>query len=200
VPLYFTVQPGRAYLSKGARVIYPNWGNLPPGQRVDFWNYDPTDKGWHVYGRGEVTPDGKQVVPDPGVRVWQFTGAMVVSSPPPPGEGPGEASGGDPVDLGTGLFTYHHTDLVLPDTIPIRIERTYRPKDSNSYSFGRGTTSLYDLRLWSTNSSKEADLVLPDGATVHFVRTSPGEGETDAVFEAAKSPNVFSKAKIRAGI
>jgi RHS repeat-associated protein len=198
VPLYFTVQPGRAYLSKGARVIYPNWGSLPAGQRVDFWNYDPADQGWHVYGRGEVTPDGKQVVPDPGVRVWQFTGAMVVSSPPPPGEGPGAdgSEGGDPVDLGTGLFTYHHTDLVVPDTIPIEVQRTYRPKDGNSYSFGRGATSLYDLRLWSTNSEKEADLILPDGGRVHFVRTSPGSGESDAVFQADRSPGPFSKAKI----
>lgn len=198
VPLYFTVQPGRAYLSKGARVIYPNWGNLPAGQRVDFWNYDPADQGWHVYGRGEVTPDGKQVVPDPGVRVWQFTGAMVVSSPPPPGEAPGAdgADGGDPVDLYTGLFTYHRADVVLPDTILIKVERTYRPKDSNSYSFGRGTTSNYDLRLWSTNSEKEADLILPDGGRVHFIRTSPGSGETSAVFEADRSPGPFSKAKI----
>src|SRR6185437_7056204 len=43
IPTYFTVQPGGAYLSKGAQIIYPNWGHLPPGQRVDFWNYDPTD-------------------------------------------------------------------------------------------------------------------------------------------------------------
>ena len=196
VPVYFTVQPGRAYLSKGARVIYPNWGHLPVGQRVDFWNYDPADKGWHVYGRGEVSADGKQVIPDPGVRVWQFTGAMVVSSPPPPEEGPGEAKGGDPVDLYTGLFSYHRSDLVLSDRIPIRIDRTYRTKDSNSYSFGRGMTSPYDIRLWSTNSEKEADLILPDGSRVHFVRTSPGSGEADAVFRAGKLPSVYSRAKI----
>ena len=59
-------------------------------------------------------------------------------------------------------MVYHRTDLVIPDTIPIVIERTYRQGDSNSYSFGVGTTNLYDLRLWSENNYHEADLVLPE--------------------------------------
>lgn len=107
VPVYFTAQPGGAYLSKGARVIYPNYLDLAPGKRVDFWNYDPDDRGWYVYGKGTVTEDAKQVVPDPGVRIWEFSGAMAVGAPPPPGSGPhpgGGAWGGDPVDLATGLF------------------------------------------------------------------------------------------------
>jgi RHS repeat-associated protein len=194
VPLYFTVQPGRAYLSKGAQIIYPNWGHLPPGQRVDFWNYDPDGRGWYVYGHGTVTPNDKQVMPDANVHVWEFTGAMISSSPPPPGTGatPGAgSSGGDPVDLYTGLFNYHKTDLVLPDTIPIKIERTYRQEDSNSYSFGVGTTSIYDMRLWSSNNYHEADLVLPDGGRVHYVRTSSGEGFREAVYESTDTPGRY---------
>lgn len=78
VPIYFTVQPGGAYVEpQGARVIYPNYMDLAPGTRVDFWNYDPARKGWHVYGQGTVTADGKQVVPDPGVRVYELSGAMI---------------------------------------------------------------------------------------------------------------------------
>ncbi len=198
VPVYFTVQPGGASLSKGARFIYPNWGELAPGERVDFWNYDPDDRGWYVYGRGTVTPDGEQVVPDPGVRVWEFTGAMAVSGPTPPGTGPlmHGASGGDPVDLYTGLFTYHRTDLVLPDVIPISIERTYRPNDSNSYSFGEGTTSLYDLRLWPIVNYKEADLILPDGGRVHYVRTSPGTSWAEAVYEPIGASGSFDGSTI----
>lgn len=84
VPVYFTVQPGNAYLSKGAEIVYPNWGHAAPGQRIPFWNYDATKRGWYVYGYGTVTPDGKQVVPDPGVRIWEFSGAMITSSPPSP--------------------------------------------------------------------------------------------------------------------
>src|SRR6185436_13229062 len=115
---YFTAQPGRAYLSKGARIVYPNYHHLPPHQRVAFWNYDADDRGWYVYGYGEVTADARQVVPDPGVRIWEFTGAMATTSAPAPGSGPnagGGAGGGDPVDLGTGLFVYRKTDLTLPD-------------------------------------------------------------------------------------
>jgi YD repeat-containing protein len=194
VPLYFTVQPGRAYLSKGAQIIYPNYNHLPAGQRVDFWNYDPSGRGWYVYGQGTVTANRKQVVPDPGVRVWEFTGAMVTHEPklPKNGTGPGAgSSGGDPVDLGTGLFNYRRTDLVIPDTIPIVIERTYRQGDSNSYSFGIGTTSLYDLRLWSENNYHEADLVMPDGGKVLYKRTSPGEGFEEAEYKATETPSIF---------
>jgi len=208
VPLYFTVQPGRAYLSKGAQIVYPNWGDLPPGQRVDFWNYDPDDQGWYVYGRGTVTPNGKQVVPDPGVRVWEFTGAMISSSPVPPpnfpppdpndpdgdgnggGDG-GDGGGGDPVDLYSGLFTYSKTDLTLPDTMPISIERSYRPSDSNSYAFGIGTNSPFDMRLFSENNYKEADLILPDGGKIHYVRISEGTSYTDALYRSTNSGKFF---------
>jgi len=199
VPLYFTVQPGRAYLSKGAQIVYPNWAHLPPGHRVQFWNYDANDKGWYVYGNGTVTKDGKQVVPDAGVRVWEFTGAMI-SGGTLPSAGPiagGSESGGDPVDLYSGLFTYHRTDLTLSDSVPISIERTYRPQDSNSYAFGTGTESLYETRLWSNNNYQEADLILPDGGRVHYVRTSEGTGYTNAVYRSTSNPGTFYGSEIR---
>ena len=41
--------------------------------RGAFWNYDAKDKGWYVYGTGAVTEDRKQVVPDPGVVVYELT-------------------------------------------------------------------------------------------------------------------------------
>jgi RHS repeat-associated protein len=192
VPVYFTVQPGGASLSKGARFVYPNWAELSPGERVDFWNYDPEDRGWYVYGRGTVTPNGKQVVPDPGVRVWSFTGAMAVSGPTPPPKKPKDEKSGDPVGLYTGLFTYDHTDMVLPDTIPIVIQRTYRMDDANSYSFGEGMTNIYDLRLWPIVNYKEADLILPDGGRVHYVRTSPGTSWSDAVYESTGEAGSFA--------
>jgi RHS repeat-associated protein len=194
VPLYFTVQPGRAYVSKGAQLIYPNYAHLPAGQRVDFWNYDADKRGWYIYGKGTVTPDAKQVIPDKDVRVWEFTGAMISSDPTPPASGPtvgGGSSAGDPVDLQTGLFTYHKTDLVLPDTIPVVVDHTYRQSDANSYSFGLGAASSYDMRLWSTDNWHVADLIMPDGGRVHYVRTSPGTGFTDAVYQASTTPGRF---------
>jgi RHS repeat-associated protein len=199
VPLYFTVQPGGAYLSKGAQIIYPNYTQLPARQRVDFWNYDAEGRGWYVYGRGTVSDDAKQVIPDADVRVWEFTGAMITSSPTPPGVGPvpgGGSSDGDPVDLQTGLFVYRKTDLFLPDSaLPIALQRTYRPNDTNSYAFGVGTTLKYDMRLWSVTNYTAADLVLPDGARVHYVRTSPGSSWEGAVYEAQNAPGEFYGSK-----
>lgn len=196
VPLYFTIQPGRAYLSKGAQIIYPNWAGLPAGQRVAFWNYDAHDRGWYIYGHGSVSPDARQIVPDPGVRVWEFSGAMITGTPIPPSSGPtpggGEpGKGGDPVDLGTGLFTYHKTDMVIPDVLPIVIDRTYRQGDSNYYSFGRGQKCMYDIALWSTNNYHEADLVLPDGGRVHYERISSGTTYTDAVYRSTSNAGTF---------
>jgi RHS repeat-associated protein len=198
VPTYFTVQPGGAYLSKGARIIYPNYQNLPSGQRATFWSYDPDQRGWHVYGRGTVTADGEQVVPDPGVRVWEFTGAMIGGGSGGPTSGPtgGGPTGGDPVDLASGLFLYEKTDLTLPDVVPIDLRRTYRPGDPTSYAFGIGTNHPYDLRLWSVNNYRDATLILPDGSKVFYQRTSPGHGYLDAVYEAQRTPGPFYKSKI----
>ena len=198
VPVYFTVQPGRAYLSKAAQIIYPNYEHLRPGQRVPFWDYDADSRGWYVYGHGTVTPNGKQIVPDPGVGIWEFSGAMISNNPTPPSSKPtSTAAGGDPVDLYSGLFDYHTTDLVLPDTIPIVIQRSYRQADSNSYSFGIGITDSYDLRLWSENNYHEADLILPDGGRVHYVRVSSGEGYVEAEYKSTSKPGPFYASTIK---
>jgi len=72
------------------------------------------------------------------------------------------------VDLGTGLFVYEKTDLVLPDTIPAAVRRTYRPGDTNSYAFGVGTAGLYDTRIWAERLTDALQLVMPDGGRVRF--------------------------------
>jgi hypothetical protein len=84
VPVYFTIQPGGAHLEDvggtgaiGARLIYPNFSGGAPGARMEFWNYDSRDRGWYVYGQGTVSPDGRQTIPDPGVAIYEFTGAMI---------------------------------------------------------------------------------------------------------------------------
>lgn len=143
-------------------------------------------RGWYIYGERTVSANGKQIIPDPGVRVWQFTGAMISGSLEPPSSKPVPcgSSGADPVDLGTGLWVYQKTDLSLPGALPVTLTRVYRPADSNSYSVGVGTASNYDMRLWSQDNYQTAELILPDGADIHYVRTSPGTGWTDAVYQA----------------
>jgi RHS repeat-associated protein len=202
VPIYFTVQPGGAYIfPEGARIIYPNYTHEAPGTRVNFWSYDPEAKGWHIYGKGTVTADANQVVPDPGVRVYAFTGAMInvsglVAAAIGAIKDAFAAISGDPVDLGTGLFINSHTDLALADTLPIAITRTYRQSDTRSRPFGIGTNFDYGMFLQSANQYQEADLVLPDSAKIHYVRISSGTGFTTAVFEAQNSPTAFYKSKI----
>ncbi len=202
VPVYFTVQPGGSYVfPQGARIIYPNYTHERPGTRVAFWHYAPEGKGWHVYGHGSVTRDGKQIVPDPGVRVYEFTGAMInvpglVAAALGAFRDAWHFIDGDPVDLGTGLFINSKTDLAIGDVLPISITRTYRQADNAVRPFGIGTNFTYGIFLQSANQYQEADLVFPDSSKVHYVRTSPGIGYADAVFQATATPTAFYKSTI----
>lgn len=203
VPLYFTIQPGGAYLQvtgngpKGARVFYPNRSDFPAGTRFQFWNYDADQKGWYVYGLGSVTPDRTEVVPDPGVVIYEFTGAMYDPHPPgpPPPSGPPSVPGppvGDPVDASTGLFVLRHADFNLPDVIPLTVQRTYRQGDIVSRDFGLGTTLNYNMYLTGDRYPwTYAELILPDGGRVHYDRISTGTSWTDAVYLHTGSPGPF---------
>jgi hypothetical protein len=201
-PVYFTAQPGGAYIHtagygpKGASLVYPGGPRLYPGDEVNFWHYDPEQKGWHVYGLGQVTLDGRQVRPNPGVSLYAFTGAMIGApwTPGPPGSyGPPDS---DPVDLSTGQFVMEKTDLVVQDVIPLVLTRTYYSGDSGARPFGIGSTFPYAMFLWSANQYTEVDLILPTGKRIHYVRTSGGRGFQDAVFEHTASPTAFFKSVI----
>jgi RHS repeat-associated protein len=202
VPVFFTVQPGAArVIPPRAQVVYPNYGGYSPGSRLNFWSYDPEGKGWYVYGQGTVTANGRQVMPDPGVVIYEFTGFMIGPPTLGPGSGPAYGSGaegadGDPVNLSTGLFVYDQTDLILADTMPISVSRTYRQLDTASRSFGIGTSNLYDMFLvGDVNPFTYQELIMPDGARVRFTRISPGWDNTDAVYESL-APNDFHKARL----
>jgi YD repeat-containing protein len=212
VPVYFTVQPGSAYVAtyglgqRGAQLVYPNFGGGIAGQLIRFMHYEPEVRGWHVYGVGKVNAQETQVVPDPGTRVYKFTGAMILGggSPPPGYSTPGKPGPkplpADPVDPSTGVFVMHKTDLYLPDVVPLALTRTYNSGDNLARPFGTGMTHPYQMFLWSADEYDEADLILPEGGRIHFVRTSPGTGWTDAVFEhkatgsTSATPTAFYKA------
>jgi hypothetical protein len=204
VPIYFTIQPGGAYVHTsgsgphGARVIYPNYYGVPSGVIANFWHYDPDENDWYVYGAGVVK--GSQVVPNPGVAIYKFTGAMFNNGNTPPQDAPpvgGGHSGGDPVDLATGLFVLEKTDLFLPDVLPLSLHRMYRPADPATRPFGIGATHDYAMFLWSAQQFQEVDLVLPDGGRVHYVRISPGTDYVTAEFEHTSSPTRFYKSRIK---
>lgn len=190
VPVYFTVQPGGAYVRtggtgpKGAQLVYPNYRHDPAGQRLQFYHYDPDVKDWYVYGMGTVAPDGGQVKPDPATRLYAFTGAMINDGTPTPGNGkpPGAPTRADPVDPATGIFVMSKTDLYLPDVIPLALTRTYNSGDGYARPAGRSMTHQYAMFLHSELQYQQVDLILPEGGKVHYVRTSTGTSFADAVF------------------
>ncbi|MFJ6053282.1 RHS repeat-associated core domain-containing protein [Streptomyces sp. NPDC092307] len=203
VPVYFTVQPGGTYVfPKGAQVIYPNYTHEAPGTRVDFMDYDPKAKGWQVYGKGTVSPDGRQVVPDEDTRVWAFHGAMFNIGDWAPWltswlKDAVNWLSGDPVELSTGMVTDSRTDLAVSDPLGnAEATRTYWQGDTAKRSFGIGRDLAYNAFLHSEQQYQEVDLYLPGGAKVHFTRTSPGTSWSDAVFEPLDTPGGFKGAKI----
>lgn len=206
VPVYFTIQPGSGHLqgidpasARGAWLVYPNYHGASAGSQLHFWTYDPVSKGWYVYGNGTVSADGRQILPDPGVALYEFTGAMVSSPSNAPPEGPpdGGCRDGDPVDCYTGLFLHERTDLTVKDVVSISVKRTYRPRDSLSRSFGIGTNLGYDLfMIGDVFPYTYQDLILPDGGRVHFARTSAGTSFSDAVYTAASTPTGYFGARL----
>jgi RHS repeat-associated protein len=102
----------------------------------------------------------------------------------------------DPVDLGTGLFVYEKTDLSLPGPLPLELTRVYRQGDNVSRPFGIGMNYSFNVFLTSAHQYSEADLNLGDGGQIHYVRTSPGTGWSDAVFEAQTTPSPYYKSKM----
>ena len=97
-------------------------------------------------------------------------------SPANSGGNPGGPGRRDPIDPSTGVFLMHKTDLYLPDVIPLALTRTYNSGDNLARPLGRGMIHPYAMFLWSANQYQEADLILPEGGKVHFVRTSAGTG------------------------
>ena len=204
-PAYFTVQPGGSYIfPQGAQIIYPNSTHAPAGSRVQFYNYDPAGRGWYVYGAGSVTADGKQVAPDPGVKVWTFTGAMINIAGlnlPAIAQALGAAlaalAAADPVDPSTGLFQFSQTDLAENDTMPLTLTRSYRQADNNAYAFGQGFNWTYGMYQYSKQQYQQSELVFPNGSHIHFIRTSPGTGYSDAVFKATNGWGSFANAVMK---
>jgi len=203
VPVYFTIQPGGSQIiPPRAQLIYPNFIGSKPDARIDFWNYDPTGKGWYVYGQGTVTADGRQIIPDPGVVLYEFSGAMVGSPSFAPLDALIDAlmGDGDPVNLGSGLLVVQKLDLILPDVIPINFTRTYRQNDTRSRAFGIGASHPYDIFLvGNTFPYTFQDLVLASGERIHYDRVSSGTGAGDAVYENLTEPGPFYKSRISPG-
>ncbi|GIF00007.1 hypothetical protein Ari01nite_74710 [Paractinoplanes rishiriensis] len=200
VPVYFSVQPGGGVLfPEGARIIYPNYTKEAPGTRTQFWNYDPDVKGWHLYGLGTVSKNGKQIIPDPEVKFYRLTGAMTAVPGMNPALRAPIANGSrvaDPVDPSTGLLIEQTVDLAVDDVMPIEIKRTYQQGDVDTRAFGVGVNFDYGMFPWSPGQIgsfdfQQFDLIQPDGSKVHYTRTSPGNDYAGAIFKADPTPTRY---------
>jgi len=199
--VYFTLQPGGAYLdassNKAIRVIYPNYLGLRAGTRANFWNYDP-QMGWQVYGQGTVSADGKQVVPDADVgfrKIISFgMGLSKTGNAPATAKPVGQNCGAaDPVDCPTGLFIHTNTDLAINDTIPIAVTRTYRQNDTTSRAFGIGSNLSYSMFLDNETGStfpSQVNLILSDGGRVTYVLQS-GTSLGTGVWTHTATPSIY---------
>src|SRR5438034_3428149 len=189
------LRPDGTPSSVGVRMIVPNVDGLPAGARVTLWSYSAWQGGWYTYGRGTVSADGRQVVPDAGGDLKRVSGYIL---------GPVEnflaailrgVRGGNPVDLGTGLFTLEKTDLVVPDVIPIVISRAHPPGHPTPDQLG---SSNVDYQIYLTGDATNytfAELVLADGARVHYDRIS-GSTKFDSIMEHTTTPTRFYKSRL----
>jgi RHS repeat-associated protein len=210
-PGFFTLQPGDATVSgPGLRVIYPNASGQPPGTAIPFFTDTPTwpGTGWWQYGTGHVSADGTQIVPRPGTS-WHniFLGGFGVAPHPQFGPKPKACGGGgggggdgntgpppnscgssagDPVDLGTGLFTYLSTDLSLQDVQGFTLTRTFRQLDDTVRDFGIGMSSSLNFYVVA-GSNSDFNLYLPDGGSVSYTPTS-----TTGLYQSLGSPTAFA--------
>jgi RHS repeat-associated protein len=185
--IVFTAQPGGARPASGVRipVVYPNLGGADPGTRIELWSFNHDTVQWFVYGYGRVSSDGRQIVPEPGVGLpdfswffpnWPFggCGATCCIDCPCPG-------GKKPVDYSSGVKIEKITDLSFGGARGgIEVTRTYVSNLVNSCpdcAFGRGTTHNYNIRLSGSFQIGGAGRLIQagetDGRLFSYTRTDP---------------------------
>lgn len=176
-------KPGGGYPSQPIPVTYPNDLKGNPGDRANFWYYDespnpdPNSHQWKIYGQGTVTPDGRQIIPDPGVGMPKFCcGATFVTLlnaaasniGPSPSPIDGKQLGGEPVDLSTGNFSITQNDLSLSGPIPIAATRNQR-SFSTAYYYGTfGQNASFGFDIFMNVQSQSLLMNYPNGEQYRF--------------------------------
>jgi RHS repeat-associated protein len=101
----------------------------------------------------------------------------------------------DPVSMMTGLYYQEDTDLDVPDVMPIRLTRTYRTKDTGKRVFGIGASHPYEQVMLRDSLCTAARVYLPDGAYIHFTRTS-GTNCLDSTLQHTTTQTAFYAATL----
>lgn len=87
--IVYTAQPGGARPAPGKviPVTYPNLAGANSGTRIELWNFNHDTVQWYIYGYGNVSADGRTIVPEPGVGLpdfsWHFPNATPNGNPSP---------------------------------------------------------------------------------------------------------------------
>ncbi len=179
---FYTLQPSDASVvaGPGLQIIYPNLTQARPGSYYQFDDNDASKNGtgWYAYGVGRVSADAAHIVPPATLRL-KYIESYSISSDPLCTVLAGSILGlfcplvdsllaaGDPVDLESGNWNSTHTDLELPDILPISVTRSYRQGDPELRAFGYSQSDNLDMFV-SPDSSGNYDLQMPDGADVTF--------------------------------
>lgn len=189
-PPYFTLQPGDATVSgPGISVDYANTAGLRAGSSVDYLVHDSSwsGSGWRSYPSATVSANGKTIVANVTYHQIEPGGYPANSGP---GTGPAEgsnATSGEPVDLGTGLYVLNATDLVLPDSTPVTLGRTYREDDDTVRDFGLGMSSSFNYYIVA-DSNGDASLFEPNGGAITYTPSTT----TNGLFDAVGTPTGFA--------
>jgi len=180
MPFFYTLQPSASQINApGIQILYPNITHARPGTKMQFDDNNPykPGMGWYAYGIGTVSKDGSQILPSYDLRLTYIHPYSVSPNPLCSmlfglicdilGSG---SSKGDPVNLATGLFINSHTDLSLPDVLPISATRVYRQGDLELRAFGNGQSSSLDMFV-SPDSQGDYVIQMPDSSSVVFAPT-----------------------------
>lgn len=109
-----------------------------------------------------------------------------------------DGAGAFPVDLATGYGSLTQTDLVVGDTFPIELTRSFQllHKVPPSLGFGVGSSLEFDVSLRTGGGRQFAEIELPSGYTVTYLRTSEGTDLENAEFLHTESPGLFYGSQI----
>jgi RHS repeat-associated protein len=193
--MFYFGKPGGGTPTSPIPVKVPNQLGSEPGEKYNLYYYDeqstpnPDSHQWKKFGTGTVSPDGRQIVTDPGVGIPKFCcGAIYIVAEyvPVPSPNPDDpVEGGEPVNLSTGIFIHRKTDIRLTGRIPVSIERTYRTMDYTQGPFGIGSTYNYDTRLTLASTGERMTYILPDGGKYYFPL------QTDGTFKNTTSEKMY---------
>ncbi|MGW8764973.1 DUF6531 domain-containing protein [Streptomyces sp. NPDC055815] len=94
----------------------------------------------------------------------------------------------DPVDVATGVMTLPQTDLTLPGTLPLALERTHLSDYRYGQWFGRSWASTLDERIEPDPVGGGAVWAREDGSLLVYPRLPQPEGEPVLPVEGPRVP------------